>query len=64
MNSRESFYQRLRDELKSVDEQGLFKRERIIASPQDTGVPIGRRLPYTKIRPVKMTVSTKENRKA
>lgn len=35
MNSRESFYQRLRDELKSVEEQGLFKRERIIASPQD-----------------------------
>ena len=32
MNSRETFYQRLRDELKSVEEQGLFKRERIIAA--------------------------------
>ncbi len=40
MNSRESFYQRLRDELKSVDEQGLFKRERIIASPQDAVITL------------------------
>ena len=40
MNSRESFYQRLRDELKSVEEQGLFKRERIIASPQDAVITL------------------------
>ncbi|MGA1398620.1 MAG: glycine C-acetyltransferase, partial [Schleiferiaceae bacterium] len=40
MNSRETFYQRLRDELKSVDEQGLFKRERIIASPQDAVITL------------------------
>ncbi|MFM8564754.1 MAG: glycine C-acetyltransferase [Bacteroidota bacterium] len=40
MNSRESFYQRLRDELKSVDAQGLFKRERIIASPQDAVITL------------------------
>jgi glycine C-acetyltransferase len=40
MNSRESFYQRLRDELKSVGEQGLFKRERIIASPQDAVITL------------------------
>ena len=40
MTSRESFYQRLRDELKSVDEQGLFKRERIIASPQDAVITL------------------------
>jgi len=40
MNSREIFYQRLRDELKSVDEQGLFKRERIIASPQDAVITL------------------------
>ena len=40
MNSRENFYQRLRDELKSVDEQGLFKRERIIASPQDAVITL------------------------
>lgn len=40
MNSRESSYQRLRDELKSVDEQGLFKRERIIASPQDAVITL------------------------
>ena len=40
MNSRESFYQRLRDELKSVNEQGLFKRERIIASPQDAVITL------------------------
>lgn len=40
MNSRESFYQRLRDELKSVDQQGLFKRERIIASPQDAVITL------------------------
>lgn len=40
MNSRETFYQRLRDELKSVEEQGLFKRERIIASPQDAVITL------------------------
>ena len=40
MNSRESFYQRLRDELKSVEEQGLFKRERVIASPQDAVITL------------------------
>ena len=40
MNSRESFYQRLRDELKSVEEQGLFKRERIIASAQDAVITL------------------------
>ncbi len=40
MNSRESIYQRLRDELKSVDAQGLFKRERIIASPQDAVITL------------------------
>jgi len=40
MNSRESFYQRLRDELKSVDAQGLFKRERIIATPQDAVITL------------------------
>ncbi len=40
MNSRETFYQRLRDELKSVDQQGLFKRERIIASPQDAVITL------------------------
>jgi len=40
MNSRESFYQRLRDELKSVDAQGLFKRERIITSPQDAVITL------------------------
>jgi glycine C-acetyltransferase len=40
MNSRESFYQRLRDELKSVEKQGLFKRERIIASPQDAVITL------------------------
>ena len=40
MNSRETFYLRLRDELKSVDEQGLFKRERIIASPQDAVITL------------------------
>jgi glycine C-acetyltransferase len=40
MNSRESFYQRLRGELKSVEEQGLFKRERIIASPQDAVITL------------------------
>ena len=40
MNSRESFYQRLRDELKSVEEQGLFKRERNIASPQDAVITL------------------------
>ena len=40
MNSRETFYQRLRDELKSVDEQGLFKRERIIASPQNAVITL------------------------
>ena len=40
MNSRETFYQSLRDELKSVDEQGLFKRERIIASPQDAVITL------------------------
>lgn len=40
MNSRESFYQRLRNELKSVDAQGLFKRERIIASPQDAVITL------------------------
>ena len=40
MNSRESFYQRLRDELKSVEEQGLFKRERIIASPQEAVITL------------------------
>jgi glycine C-acetyltransferase len=40
MSSRETFYQRLRDELKSVDEQGLFKRERIIASPQDAVITL------------------------
>ena len=40
MNSRETFYQRLRDELKSVDEQGLFKRERIIASSQDAVITL------------------------
>ena len=40
MNSRESFYQRLLDELKSVEEQGLFKRERIIASPQDAVITL------------------------
>lgn len=40
MNSRESFYQRLRDELKSVEEQGLFKRERIIASTQDAVITL------------------------
>ena len=40
MNSRETFYQRLRNELKSVEEQGLFKRERIIASPQDAVITL------------------------
>ena len=40
MNSRESFYQRLRDELKYVEEQGLFKRERVIASPQDAVITL------------------------
>ena len=40
MNSSESFYQRLRDELKSVEEQGLFKRERVIASPQDAVITL------------------------
>jgi len=35
MASRQAFYDSLRDELQNIESQGLFKKERIIASPQD-----------------------------
>ena len=35
MASRQAFYDSLKDELQNIESQGLFKRERVIASPQD-----------------------------
>ena len=35
MGAKDAFYQGLQQELQTIQEQGLFKRERIIASPQD-----------------------------
>ena len=35
MGAKDAFYQGLQQELQAIQEQGLFKRERVIASPQD-----------------------------
>ncbi|MDG1252287.1 MAG: glycine C-acetyltransferase [Schleiferiaceae bacterium] len=40
MGAKSAFYAGLRDELQSIQDQGLFKRERIIASPQDTVITL------------------------
>ena len=40
MGAKSAFYAGLQQELKSIQEQGLFKRERIIASPQDAVITL------------------------
>ena len=40
MGAKSAFYAGLRDELQSIQDQGLFKRERIIASPQDAVITL------------------------
>ena len=40
MGAKDAFYQGLQQELQSIQEQGLFKRERIIASPQDAVITL------------------------
>lgn len=36
----EPFYQQLRDELKSIEDAGLFKKERVITSPQSADITV------------------------
>ena len=40
MGAKSAFYAGLQEELQSIQEQGLFKRERIIASPQDAVITL------------------------
>lgn len=40
MGAKDAFYQGLQQELQAIQEQGLFKRERIIASPQDAVITL------------------------
>ena len=40
MRAKSAFYAGLQEELQSIQEQGLFKRERIIASPQDAVITL------------------------
>ncbi|MFM1884376.1 MAG: hypothetical protein RL168_560 [Bacteroidota bacterium] len=40
MGAKDAFYQGLQQELQTIQEQGLFKRERIIASPQDAVITL------------------------
>ena len=40
MGAKSAFYAGLQQELKAIQEQGLFKRERIIASPQDAVITL------------------------
>jgi glycine C-acetyltransferase len=40
MGAKSAFYAGLRGELQSIQDQGLFKRERIIASPQDAVITL------------------------
>lgn len=40
MGAKDAFYQGLQQEMQAIQEQGLFKRERIIASPQDAVITL------------------------